>query len=134
MVEQEKKPDDATAEESKDAPKLYLDDVTGEMVSKNELKTRQKLRKKEAEKAAKDAKKAEEAAKKGESGGKQKVVEEVDPTKYTENRKNWIQAERNQDRNPYPHKFSRSHRIDEFRNEFDSLIPENGVFLEDKTV
>lgn len=108
MVEkQEKKPDDATAEETKDAPKLHLDEVTGEMVSKSELKTRQKLRKKEADKAAKEAKKAEEAAKKAEKDGpaKQKVVEELDPTKYTENRKNWLQAERNQARNPYPHKF-----------------------------
>ena len=37
--------------------KLYLDEPTGDMVSKNELKTRQKLRKKEEEKKKKDEEK-----------------------------------------------------------------------------
>lgn len=42
-------------------------------------------------------------------------MEELDPTKYTENRKNWLQSQRDAQINPYPHKFSRTHRIDEFR-------------------
>ena len=67
----------------------------------SELKTRQKLRKKEEEKKVKDKAKKDKAdeeekvkADKGESGGatkkkpKKPVEEELDPTKYTENRKN----------------------------------------------
>lgn len=41
-----------TEEETKET-KLYLDEVTGEQVSKTELKKRQKLREKEAKLAAK---------------------------------------------------------------------------------
>lgn len=33
--------------------------------------------------------------------------------------------------NPYPHKFHRTLRIDELRAKFDSLVTENGVFLEE---
>ena len=112
------------AEETKETAdtKLYKDEVTGEMVSKNEIKKRQKQREKEA----KDKIKAEEK--------KAKVEEEdLDPSKYTDNRKNWIQAQRDLGKNPYPHKFERTHRIDEFRAEFDAKIKEC-VFLEDVTV
>jgi lysyl-tRNA synthetase class 2 len=71
MVEQQEKQiqekivTDADGKETK----LYLDEESGEFVSKNELKTRKKLREKEAAKIAKDAKKAEEAEKKAESQG-----------------------------------------------------------------
>ena len=36
--------------------------------------------------------------------------------------------------NPYPHKFTRTHRIDEFRVEYDQAITENNAFVEDMTV
>jgi len=45
--DQQHKPEGGATAEDK---KLYLDEPTGEMVSKNELKKRQTLRKKEAEK------------------------------------------------------------------------------------
>lgn len=72
--------------------------------------------KKNAEKAAKKAaeKKAKEEAKAagGEKKEKKKVEEEeVDPSKYTENRRQWIQSERDAGRNPYPHKFNRDMTI-----------------------
>ena len=53
--------------------------------------------------------------------GKKPVVDddELDPSKYTENRKKFIQDIRDAGGNPYPHKFSRSHRIDQFREDFD---------------
>jgi lysyl-tRNA synthetase, class II len=38
---------------------------------------------------------------------------------------------RDQQINPYPHKFARTHRIDEFRAQFESKITEKGVFSED---
>ena len=41
---------------------------------------------------------------------------------------------RDQNVNPYPHKFTRTHRVDEFRREFDQTITENNKFVEDMTV
>lgn len=70
-------------------------------------------------------------------GGKGKISfepEDIDPSKYTENRKNIVQDIRNKGGNPYPHKFSRTHRVDHFREEYDSLCKENNVFFEDKLV
>lgn len=101
--------------------KKYLDEPTGEMVSKSELKKRQKMREKEAKAAAKAA---EKAAKEAEKPQKKKVEgaaadEELDPSKYTENRRQFIQSKRDAGVNPYPHKFSRTHRVDEFRELFD---------------
>ena len=56
--------DKVPVEDTKDeTPKTYLDEVTGEHVSKTELKKRQKLREKEAKLAEKQkAKEAKEAA------------------------------------------------------------------------
>ena len=36
--------------------------------------------------------------------------------------------------NPYPHKFTRTHRIDQFRREYDETLTENNAFVEDQTV
>jgi len=81
---------DETKEEIKEteAGKLYLDEPTGEMVSKNEHKKRQKQRKKEEDNKEKEAKKAAQLA--AQPVKKAKVEEELDPSKYTENRKQWI--------------------------------------------
>ena len=97
--------------------KKFLDEVTGEMVSKTELKKRTKLRENEKKKAEKEAKKAAEKA--AQPKKEKKVLaggdDDLDPTKYTENRKAMVEAERQAGNNPYPHKFNRSHRVDEFR-------------------
>jgi len=84
---------EAPEEETKETTdtKLYKDEVTGEMVSKNEIKKRQKQREKEA----KDKLKAEEKKAKAENAPSKKEKakveeEELDPSKYTDNRKNWI--------------------------------------------
>ena len=126
----------AKAEEETKETKLYLDEVTGEQVSKTELKKRQKKRETEAKQAAKKAEQAAKAqAQAGEKKEKVKVEEEeLDPSKFTENRKNWLQQQRDSGKNPYPHKFQRSHRIDHFRTEFDAKIAEKGVFLENVVV
>jgi lysyl-tRNA synthetase class 2 len=122
-------------EEKKEEVKLYLDEPTGEMVSKSELKKRQKNREKEVKALAKAEEKKIKEAEKPIKAAKPTGFDEVelDPSKYTENRKNWIQQQRDQGKNPYPHKFSRTHRIDQFRSEFDAKITEN-VFLEDEVV
>ncbi len=89
--------------QEEDGPKQILDEVTGEMVSKTELKKRKKQReneKKKAEKAEKKAKEEEEKRKLKEQKEEQKgsdseldVKEPIDePNKYTENRKHWLQT------------------------------------------
>lgn len=122
------------------APKQVLDEVTGEYVSKNELKKRQKIRKAEQKKKEKEEKKkkdeeAKQAKQAEESKGPQAPTigddEGLDPSKYTQNRKDWLDARRDKGENPYPHKFHRTHRIDEFVKEFEGKCEEKGVFLED---
>lgn len=78
---------------------------------------------------AKEEEKAKKAAEK-----KSKEPEELDPSKYTENRKQWIQSVRDQGQNPYPHKFSRTHRIDVFRSQYEGKDIEKGTFVEDEKV
>jgi lysyl-tRNA synthetase class 2 len=128
---QEKPPTEAPAGDG--AGKVIIDPVTGEEVSKNELKKRQKKREAEKKAAAKAEAKAAEEAKKGPK--KAKVNEDdMDPSKYTDNRKAQVQNIRNNGGNPYPHKFSRSHRIDQFREEYEEKCTENDAFNEDVTV
>ena len=118
--------------EEAESQKTYLDKETGEMVSKSELKKRQKKREADAKKALKEEekkKKQEEQAAAG--GGKKKEVEELDPTKYNDNRKNWLQSKRDEGVNPYPHKFQRDLRIDEFRAKYDEIVKDKDVFLEE---
>lgn len=58
----------------------------------------------------------------------------MDPTQYTENRKQFIQSVRDNKENPYPHKFSRTHKLNEFIAEFNPKVEGKDVFLEDVTV
>lgn len=118
-----------------DGEKKYLDPETKEYVSKTELKKREKAKTAADKKAAKEAAakvKAEEAAAKGEAKPKKQVAEEeLDPTKYTDNRKNMIQNWRNEGKNPYPHKFLRTLRIDQYTVKYSEEIKENGEFKDD---
>ena len=108
----------------------------------SELKKRQKLREKKKKDEEKAAKKKLEEEKKKEEGkepgkGKKKngdEEEELDPTKYRENRINWLEEQRKEGKNPYPHKFQKSHRNDEFFKEYDPICVEKDAFLEDKEV
>lgn len=78
------------------APKLYLDDVTGEMVSKSKLKQFAKQRQKEAAAAKKKAENPQPTA----SGRVNEA--ELDPTQYFENRSKAINALRTSHQpNPY---------------------------------
>ena len=109
----------------------------------SELKKRQKQREKEQKQKEKEEKKRADAAAKAAAGGgevkKKKPQnafdeEEKDPSKYTENRKAFVQSARDQGVNPYPHKFTRTHRIDEFRRDYQEQLTENNTFVEDMTV
>jgi lysyl-tRNA synthetase, class II len=98
----------------------------------SEIKTREKLREKEEKLKKKEEEKQAQAAKQP-AGTKVKEAE-MDPTQYTENRKQFIQSVRDGQANPYPHKFHRTHKLNEFIAEFDAKCPEKDVFQEDVVV
>ncbi|KAJ3326514.1 lysyl-tRNA synthetase [Blyttiomyces sp. JEL0837] len=112
--------------------KLYTDPVTGEQISKNELKKRQKAREKDAKKAEKAAESPAPAAKPKVEGGAEEE-EAIDPRQYFEHRSRTVQKLRvSQNPNPYPHKFNPSMSISAFIEKYASL--ENGQHLEDVTI
>lgn len=112
---------------SEQLQKTYLDEVTGEQVSKSELKKRQKAReiaKKKAEKAAKNPAPA---------ANKKAKEEELTPNQYFEIRSRQINELRtSKTPNPYPHKFHVSIRIDQFVEKYAYL--KRGDELKDEKV
>ncbi|KAK1846180.1 lysyl-trna synthetase [Colletotrichum chrysophilum] len=101
--------------------KLLLDEVTGEMISKTELKKRQKAREREAQKAAKAAAAPPKpaAAKKGNAEADEK---NLDPSQYFENRSRTINKLREtKSPNPYPHKFHTDYDLRKFTSDFGHL-------------
>ncbi|KAF5100349.1 hypothetical protein D0Z00_001317 [Geotrichum galactomycetum] len=108
--------------------KTYLDEETGEQVSKSELKKRQKAReiaKKKAEKAAKNPAPA--------ASNKKAKEEELTPNQYFEIRSRQINELRtSKTPNPYPHKFHVSIRIDQFVEKYAHL--KRGDELKDEKV
>ncbi|KAK3342842.1 hypothetical protein B0H65DRAFT_469499 [Neurospora tetraspora] len=100
---------------------LHLDEVTGERISKSELKKRQKQRQKEAEKAAKAAAappKAASSKPKNAAGGE----EDLNPNQYYEIRTRQVnELLKNPETNPYPHKFQVNYDDSNFVDEFGSL-------------
>lgn len=99
----------------------------------SELKTRKKLREKEEAKKKKDEEKASQQQLAG-PGGAKAPEEILDPTQYTNNRKQFVEKIRGEGKNPYPHKFDRSHRVDEFIKAFEGTRVEPGTFSEDQKV
>ena len=115
--------------------KLFTDPVTGEQVSKKELKRREKMRKKEEEqakkKAEKEAKEKEGGEKKEKKENKNKEPEEeLDPTKYFENRKTFLLKEIESGKNPFPHKFQVTIGLPEFIQKYKD-ITKKGEFLDE---
>jgi lysyl-tRNA synthetase class 2 len=108
--------------------KTYLDEETGEQVSKSELKKRQKAReiaKKKAEKAAKNPAPA--------ASNKKAKEEELTPNQYFEIRSRQINELRtSKTPNPFPHKFHVSIRIDKFVEKYAHL--KRGEELKDEKV
>ena len=109
--------------------KLYTDPVTGEQVSKKELKKREKARKKEEEQAKKkEEKKAKSKEEGNENKKKKNVEEELDPTKYFENRKNFLVKKMEEGENPFPHKFEVTINLPDFIKKYTD-ITKKGEFL-----
>ena len=114
--------------------KTYTDPVTGEQVSKKELKKRERMRKKEEELAKKKADKQaaeKEKEKEGNAPKKKKnIEEELDPTKYFENRKTFLLKQIEAGENPFPHKFEVTISIPEFIKKYTN-ITKKGEFLDE---
>ncbi|PHH70477.1 hypothetical protein CDD80_5992 [Ophiocordyceps camponoti-rufipedis] len=98
--------------------KLHLDDVTGEMVSKSELKKRQKAREKEAAKLEKQASNPQPAA--GSSRNAEAAEKDLTPNQYFEIRSRAVN-ELNALGKAYPHKYHSNYDIRHFADEFSSL-------------
>lgn len=113
--------------------KTYLDDVTGEYVSKSELKKRQKVRSIEARKAEKAANNVAKP-----KPTKKDQLADLNPNQYFEIRSrqvNELREENLQDNdkfNPYPHKFNVTTRLPEFLEKYGSLT--RGEVLKDVEV
>nr|KAJ3415496.1 lysyl-tRNA synthetase [Polyrhizophydium stewartii] len=117
-------------------PNLVKDDVTGELVTKSELKRRIKQRAKDAAKAEKAAAAPPAAAKKdaGSASGAA-AEEETDPRLYFENRSKAIQRLRETKQpNPYPHKFHVSISLGGFIAKYSGLADGERVDGEEVTV
>ncbi|KAG0263462.1 lysyl-tRNA synthetase [Mortierella polycephala] len=106
--------------------KLYKDEVTGEMISKTELKKRIKNREKEAKKAEKAANapapavSEKAAAKKALSAAEEE--ENLNPNQYFEIRSKKIGTLRaNKETYPYPHKFNVSTSLPAFIEKYSGL-------------
>ncbi|KAI1809295.1 hypothetical protein GGS20DRAFT_572646 [Poronia punctata] len=114
--------------EAEQAQKLYDDPVTGEKVSKTELKRRQKQREKAQAKEAKAQTKPQVAEKKAAPAGN--LEDELNPNQYFELRCKQIDHLRS-DRsiNPYPHKFHVNTKLADFVKEHENI--ESGQGKED---
>lgn len=115
---------DAVKQVAESLQKTYLDEATGEQVSKTELKRRQKVRDIEAKKAAK----AEKAAASAPKVAKNKDnLADLTPNQYFEIRSRQIdelRAEHDKNPsgfNPYPHKFDVGVRLPEFIAQYSHL-------------
>jgi len=109
-----------------------LDEVTGELVSKSELKKRIKQReteKKKAEKAAQAAASSEAAPKKQKASAEEEE-NNLTPNQYFEIRSAKIKKlKETQSPNPYPHKFHVNTDLREFLKQYESL--KSGELRED---
>ncbi len=98
-------------------------------VSKNALKKLKKAEEAAKKKAEKEAEKAAKAATEGPKKGKLEDAEELDPSKFHENRLNAVVA---MGPNAYPHKFHTTHRVPDFVEEFGALA--DGAHRDDVNV
>lgn len=109
--------------------KLHLDEVTGEHVSKSELKKRQKQRQKEAEKAEKLAKNPP----KPQSAKARDALQDLTPNQFHEIRSRQIdELRKSKSPNPYPHKFNVNTSIKQVLADYAHL--ERGQVLKDVQV
>lgn len=116
-------PEESLQNSNQDGPSLHLDQATGEMISKSELKRRIKQREKELE----HSKKMEQLSLKSDADKRENTIhedeEDIDPSKFYESRTKWIAQMKNQSTNPYPHKFSVTMTLPVFISKYENLQP-----------
>lgn len=123
---------DPVNEVTEQVAKTYLDDVTGEQVSKSELKKRQKTRQIEAKKAEKAKQNVDKQPK------KKDLMADLNPNQYFDIRSRQIDEYRKANDkdakalNPYPHKFNRDLTVPQFVEKYNSLA--RGETLKDVQV
>ncbi|CAL1378179.1 unnamed protein product [Linum trigynum] len=102
-----------------------------ETISKNARKKELKNKQKEEERKRKEEERAKQAAAKPSSKTQKPAGDddEMDPTQYFENRLKYLEAQKSEAKNPYPHKFFVTLTISEYVDKFGSLS--NGEHLED---
>lgn len=124
--------EEATKAATEGVANLHLDDVTGEMVSKSELKKRIKQRQVEAKKAAKKASGQPQPEPKKK---KDDLLADLTPAQYFETRSRQIlELRKSHEPNPYPHKFQVSISNPEFLAKYAYLqrgetLPEERVAI-----
>lgn len=112
---------DSVNEVAEQVAKTYLDDVTGEQVSKSELKKRQKARQIEAKKAEKAKTNVNKQPK------KKDIMADLNPNQYFDIRSRQIEEFRKANDqgpsafNPYPHKFHRTLSVPQYVEQFLTL-------------
>ncbi|KAH9805860.1 Lysine--tRNA ligase cytoplasmic [Citrus sinensis] len=101
---------------------------------KKELKMKQKEEERRRKEEEKRQKEAERAATKASSQSQKPAAddEDMDPTQYLENRKRYLEIQKKEGKNPYPHKFFVSMSIIEYIANYGGLG--NGDHLEDISV
>ncbi|KAK3998322.1 hypothetical protein QBC44DRAFT_228194 [Cladorrhinum sp. PSN332] len=110
----------APAPPTEEVANLHLDTVTGERVSKTELKKREKQRKKEADKAEKAAAAPPKVNKPKNAAGQEEA--DLNPNQYYEIRTRHVnELLKNPETNPYPHKFVVDYDDKKFQEEFKDL-------------
>ncbi|ORZ36085.1 hypothetical protein BCR44DRAFT_47341 [Catenaria anguillulae PL171] len=104
--------------------KLYQDPITGEMISKSELKRREKQRQKDAAKAEKAAAApAKPAAAAAKAVSAEDQEEDLSPNQYFEIRSKAVAKMQADGRiNPYPHKFHVSMGLPAFIEKYSSML------------
>lgn len=112
-------------------------DSSSETVSKNARKRELKNKQKEEERRRKEEEKAKQAAAAAANPQVKKSAaaaddEDMDPTQYFENRIKYLDAQKKEGRNPYPHKFFVTMSILEYVDKYGGLG--NGDHQEDVSV
>lgn len=110
--------------------KLHLDAVTGEMVSKSELKRRMKKREKEASRVTA----ASETKATGGEDSSEEDDDDLDPRQYYEKQCRVIQRQQSEGKNPFPHKFFVSLSVPEFLAKYEYLKAGEHLETEDVSV
>lgn len=124
---------DSVQEVAEQVQKLYLDEETGEKVSKTELKKRVKAREQAKKKAEKAAARPAAAGAGAGAGGNKKREDDYNPNEYFKIRSEQINALRKTKApNPYPHKFQVTVTVPEFNGKYSYL--KRGEELKDEIV